>query len=166
LDLNNPKDLEKANNTTVVIPQPNAKFVNVLKRSPEVKNILKNEYENIKKGKLERRYLNDGIKFELPSQKNYFAKSWRDKMSLFGILHNADIFDIKQKVDGSITLVISDFYDFERWLPDEKDNMIEKFIKEVNNNAYHQQKAGKLRPYMLYVPLEFSPEELREMGIK
>ena len=36
-------------------------------------------------------------------------------------------------------------------------------IKELNNNADRQQRAGKLQPYMIYIPLHFSYEELKDI---
>ncbi len=36
-------------------------------------------------------------------------------------------------------------------------------IKAINNRAYRQQKAGKLKPYMIYIPLEFKYEELKDI---
>ena len=64
---------------------------------------------------------------------------------------------------GSISLVISDFYDFEHWFPKENDDVVDKRIKELNNNADRQQRDGKLQPYMIYIPLHFSYEELKDI---
>ena len=70
---------------------------------------------------------------------------------------------MKQNPDGSITLIISDFYDFEHWFVKEQDESDMRKIKAINNRAYRQQKAGKLKPYMIYISLEFKYEELKDI---
>ena len=47
LDLNKPKDLEKAKDTVVVVPTEKSTLVKVLKRSDKIRNLVKNEYKNI-----------------------------------------------------------------------------------------------------------------------
>lgn len=161
LDLNKPKDLEKAKDTVVVIPTENSKLVKVLKRSDKLKNLLKDEYKNIVNGKYEGKYFQEGVVFEKPNYGN--LNTLNDNATLFGVLHNVDVHDMKQNSDGSITLVISDFYDFEHWFPKENDDVVDKRIKELNNNADRQQRADKLQPYMIYIPLHFSYEELKDI---
>ncbi len=73
---------------------------------------------------------------------------------------------MKKEDDGSISFVISDLFDFDYWYENENDDQINKAIKYVNNNAYRQQKASKLEPYILYVPVKFTPEEVREILYK
>ena len=73
---------------------------------------------------------------------------------------------MKKEDDGSISFVISDLFDFDYWYENENDDLKEKAIKYVNNNAYRQQKASKLEPYILYVPVKFTPEEVREILYK
>ena len=87
-------------------------------------------------------------------------------MTLFGVLHNVDIYDLKQDADDSITLIISDYFDFEHWNINKKDNLFNIGIKYVNNNANNQQNRGRLEPYILYIPIRFSQEELREQFFK
>lgn len=162
LDLNKPKDLEKAKDTVVVIPTENSKLVEVLKHSDKIRNLVKKEYKNIVNGNFEGRYLEKGLEFEKPSD-FYKTQEGRDKSTLYGVLHNVDIYDMKQNPNGSITLIISDFYDFEHWFVKEQDESDMRKIKAINNRAYRQQKAGKLKPYMIYIPLEFKYEELKDI---
>ncbi len=163
LDLNNPVDLKRANETVVVTPKETSKLVKVLKRSDKLKNLLKDEYKNIVNGKYEGKYFQEGVAFEKPKDEIPGTPSWNDKATLFGVLHNVDVHDMKQNSDGSISLVMSDFYDFEHWFPKENDTNTDKRIKELNNNADRQQRAGKLQPYMIYIQLHFSYEELKDI---
>ncbi len=161
LDLNNPVDLKRANETVVVVPKETSKLVKVLKRSDKLKSLLKDEYKNIVNGKYEGKYFQEGVTFENPNGGT--LRSLNDKATLFGVLHNVDVHDMKQNSDGSISLVMSDFYDFEHWGPKGNDGVVDKLIKGINNNADRQQRAGKLQPYMIYIPLNFSYEELKDI---
>ena len=58
---------------------------------------------------------------------------------------------------------ITDFYDFENWEINDNDSKGNRFIKIINNNAEKQQKAGELVPYVLYIPIKFTQEELEEL---
>lgn len=58
---------------------------------------------------------------------------------------------------------ITDFYDFENWEINDNDSKGNRFIKFINNNAEKQQKAGELVPYVLYIPIKFTQEELEEL---
>ena len=159
LDLNNPEDMKKAEEVTVVVPTENSKLIKVIKRSDKIKDLIKNEYQDIINDKLKDKYLDGGLEFESPSSK---TNPIHDKTTLFGVIHNADIYDIRQNED-SISLVISDFYDFDYLKINKNDNPLTKGIKIINNKAYEQQKAGKLKPYVLYIPIELMFEELKEL---
>lgn len=159
LDLNNPEDMKKAEEVTVVVPTENSKLVKVIKRSDKIKDLIKNEYQDIINDKLKDKYLDGGLEFEQPTFK---TNSKRDKSTLFGVIHNADIYDIRQNKD-SISLVISDFYDFDYLEIYKNDNPSTKEIKIINNKAYEQQKAGKLKPYVLYIPIELTYKELKKL---
>ena len=75
----------------------------------------------------------------------------------------ADIYNIRENNDGSIDLTISDLYDFENWKINDSDSNSNKFTKILNNNADAQQRAGKLTPYVLYIPVKFTQKELEEL---
>ncbi len=70
---------------------------------------------------------------------------------------------MKKEDDGSISFVISDLFDFDYWYENGNDDQINKAIKYVNNNAYRQQKANKLEPYILYIPIKFTTKELEKI---
>lgn len=159
LDLNNPEDMKKAEEVTVVVPTENSKLVKVIKRSDKIKDLIKNEYQDIINDKLKDKYLDGGLEFD-KTQLN--IRTLLDKLTLFGVIHNADIYDIRQNED-SISLVISDFYDFDYLKIYKNDDPLTKEIKRRNNRAYEQQKAGKLKPYVLYIPIELTFEELKEL---
>ncbi len=159
LDLNNPEDMKKAEEVTVVVPTENSKLVKVIKRSDKIKDLIKNEYQDIINDKLKDKYLDGGLEFD-KTQLN--IRTLPDKLTLFGVIHNADIYDIRQNED-SISLVISDFYDFDYLKIYKNDDPLTKEIKRRNNRAYEQQKTGKLKPYVLYIPIELTFEELKEL---
>ncbi len=159
LDLNNPEDMKKAEEVTVVVPTENSKLVKVIKRSDKIKDLIKNKYQDIINDKLKDKYLDGGLEFD-KTQLN--IRTISDKFTLFGVIHNADIYDIRQNED-SISLVISDFYDFDYLKIYKNDETLTKGIKIINNRAYEQQKAGKLKPYVLYIPIELTFEELKEL---
>ena len=159
LDLNNPEDMKKAEEVTVVVPTENSKLVKVIKRSDKIKDLIKNEYQDIINEKLKDKYLDGGLEFD-KTQLN--IRTLPDKLTLFGVIHNADIYDIRQNED-SISLVISDFYDFDYLKIYKNDDPLTKEIKRRNNRAYEQQKTGKLKPYVLYIPIELTFEELKEL---
>ena len=160
IDANNPHNIEVFKNTTVVVPEPNSKLIEVIKRSEKIKSLIKDEYENIVNGKYKNKYLENGLAFEIPNSE---SDSWLDEMNLFGVLHNMDIFDIKRTNNRSIEFVISDFYDFEYWSIQKDDDFKNMVIKKINNNANSQQSKGRLKPYVLYIPIEIKYEELKDI---
>ena len=143
-----------------VVPEPNSKLIEVIKRSEKIKSLIKDEYENIVNGKYKNKYLENGLAFEIPNSE---SDSWLDEMNLFGVLHNMDIFDIKRTNNRSIEFVISDFYDFEYWSIQKDDDFKNMVIKKINNNANSQQSKGRLKPYVLYIPIEIKYEELKDI---
>ena len=147
----------------VVIPRDNSKLVELIKKSDEMKAILKRENDNILDGKYKNKYLPGGVEFKMPPGRNLNNEQWRDQATLFGVIHNADIYNIRENNDGSIDLTISDFYDFENWKINDSDSNSNKFIKFLNNNADAQQKAGELTPYVLYIPVKFTQNEFEEL---
>lgn len=147
----------------VVIPRDNSKLVELIKKSDEMKAILKRENDNILDGKYKNEYLPGGVEFKMPPSRNLNNEQWKDQLTLFGVIHNADIYNIRENSDGSIDLTISDFYDFENWKINDSDSNSNKFIKFLNNNADAQQRAGELTPYVLYIPIKFTQKELEKL---
>lgn len=166
LDLNKPENKVFVKNIRVVIPNQNSKLIELIKKSDEIKNILKKENENIELGVYENKYFKSGVEFKKPTHKDISSKSWTDKATLFGVIHNADIFDMKQNEKGGIDFVITDFYDFESWDFNKNYNAEDWGIKNLNNNAYWQQETGHLMPYVLYIPIEYSIDEIWDILMK
>lgn len=163
VDLSKVENEAAVKNIRVVIPKNNSKIKKLIKDSEEIKQLLKHEDKNIEKGMYENKYFKNGIEFKCPIDQDINSKVWRDKATLFGVLHNVDVFGLKQYPDGTVTFTITDFYDFENWSLKENDSVTLKFIKYINNNAYRQQKYGKLVPYVIYIPIEFSLSEIYDI---
>ena len=80
-------------------------------------------------------------------------------MVITGVIHNADIYNMQKYSKGEIAFVIVDFYDFQSWNID-KISFKNILTKYINDNAYWQQEAKQLVPYVLYIPIEFSFKEV------
>lgn len=160
IDIKNPKNKERIENVRVIVPRENSKLVELIKNSDEIKNIIKKEEKNIESELYKNKYYPNGVRFEKPDVSDKSLKVKIDKTTLFGILHNADIYNMQKYSKGEIAFVIVDFYDFANWHFDKYDNTYNKIIKYVNNNAYWQQEAKQLVPYVLYIPIEFSFREV------
>jgi len=156
----NINDKAKINNTMVVTPTQESLLTQNILNSNQIKNIIKNEYENIINGKYEGKLLEGKISFDKPNISDIYKNP--DKVNLFGVIHNADIYDLKQNDDGSISFVVLDYYDFEHWGHKMEQGLKETVIKYVNNNADKQQKAGFLNPYILYIPIKIPGNELKK----
>lgn len=163
IDLNSEGRKNLFKDVRVVIPRDNSKLVELIKKSDEMKAILKRENDNILDGKYKNEYLPRGVEFKMPPGRNLGDEQWRNKLTLFGVMHNADIYNIRENSDGSINLTISDFYDFENWKINDKESFFNWVIKNINNNADAQQKAGELVPYVLYIPIKFTQKELEKL---
>lgn len=163
VDLSNSGIKNLFKDVRVIIPREDSKLVELIKKSDEMKEILKREKDSILEGKYKNKYLPGGVEFKMPSGRDLQDEQWRDKTTLFGVIHNADIFDIRENNDGSLNLIIIDLYDFENWVINDSDSKVDKFIKILNNNADAQQKAGELVPYVLYIPIILTQEEFEEL---
>lgn len=148
--LENKKIIE---NTTVVIPQPDSPLVQMVKESKVTKELINKYYKILSQEKTE---INTSTIYNDTS--NIF------ETNLFGVLNKVDIRDMKLNKDGSLTFYISDFYDFDYIdTTGKKENYGHKIFSEINNKAYYQQKANKLKPYMIYIPVTISKEELKNI---
>ena len=147
----------------VVIPKDNAELTQKILRSDELKEFINKNYDKLKSGQV----VNGSIEYKKPeirSVKDFINKT--DEIGRFTVLHNADIVDAKMAPDGTVTMTILDFYDFSR-MPQNGDILedgsvvnkgnIDNAISVINNNAYNQQKLGKLKPYVVYKTVRFKP---------
>lgn len=147
----------------VVVPTEDSKLVELIKNSDEIQEILKREKDNILEGKYKNKYLPNGVEFAMPNGKDFLEGQFNDKSTLFGVIHNADIYDISSSKDGNIQFVITDFYDYDNWKFSEKDSIKSRYIKILNNSAYIQQKSGELVPYVLYIPITIMQNEFEDI---
>ena len=163
MDVNSQGNKAIFEKTDVILPQENSRIVTLIKKSDIIKNFVVNNYENIKSGKLMGELV-EGIKFDAPTFKELINPiKYSDKMTLFLVLHSADIYDIKQNSDGSVSFKICDFYDFDYLNTKSTDSLKTKVVNRINNNAFHQQAANKLKPYIIYIPVTISQKELEKM---
>ena len=147
----------------VVIPRDNSKLVELIKNSDEIQEILKREKDNILEGKYKNKYLPGGVEFKMPQSKDILKGQFNNKATLFGVIHNADIYDISSTQDRNVHFVITDFYDYDNWKFDEQDSIRSRYVKILNNSAYIQQKADQLMPYVLYIPIKIMRDEYKNI---
>lgn len=159
IDIKNPKNKERIENVRVIVPRENSKLVKLIKNSDEIKNIIKKEEKNIESELYKNKYYPNGVRFDLSKKIENSSQSWTDKVTLFGVIHNADIYNMQKYSKGEIAFVIVDFYDFQSWNMD-KISFKNILTKYINDNAYWQQEAKQLVPYVLYIPIEFSFKEV------
>ena len=164
MDVNSQENKATFEKTDVILPQENSRIVTLIKKSDIIKNFVVNNYENIKSGKLKGELIQGGIKFDAPTYKELINPiKYSDKMTLFLVLHSVDVYDIKQNSDGSVSFKICDFYDFDYLNTKLTDSLKTKAVNRINNNAFHQQAAKKLKPYVIYIPVTISQKELEKM---
>ena len=152
IDANNPNNIEVFKNTTVVVPRENSPIVQLIKKSPITKKMIIDNYENIVNNK---KTVNISTTFSS-------GDSISETM-LFSILNKVDIKNMKQNSDGSISFIISDFYDFDYLKHNKGENFVYKNIVDANNRAASQQEKRRLKPYILYIPVVLTKEELLEI---
>ena len=152
IDANNPHNIEVFKNTTVVVPKENSPVVQLIKISPITKKMIIDNYKNIVNNK---KTVNTSLTFS-------YGDSISEKM-LFGILNKVDIKNMKQNSDGSISFTISDFYDFDYMKHRKGESFGYSFIVDANNRAVRQQEKMRLKPYVLYIPIVLTKEELNEL---
>ena len=99
----------------------------------------------------------------MPQSKDILKGQFNNKATLFGVIHNADIYDISITQDGNVHFVITDFYDYDNWKFDEQDSIRSRYVKILNNSAYIQQKADQLMPYVLYIPIKIMRDEYKNI---
>ena len=152
IDANNPNNIEVFKDTTVVVPRENSPVVQLIKISPITKKIIIDNYKNIVNNK---KTVNTSVTFS-------FERS-NVAMNLFGTLNKVDIKNMKQNSDGSISFIISDFYDFDYMKHRKGEGLKYSIIVEANNRAASQQEKRRLKPYVLYIPVVLKKEELKEL---
>lgn len=160
LNMDNINDQIKINNTLVVVPTNQSLLAQNIINSNPIKKLINNEFKNIINGKYKGKVLEGKIIFDKPELLDLFKNP--DKVNLYGVIHNADIYDLKQNDDGSISFVVLDYYDFEHWGIKMNEGLKDTAIKYINNNADKQQKGGYLKPYILYIPIKIPTNKFKK----
>ena len=164
--INDPLD-----NVDVIVPKPDSELVQKVKRSEEIKKFIEDNRALLEAGEV----VSGSIDFEKPQfdMKNNedlksFAYRKNEETGRFAAIHYADIVDARMNKDGTVTMKLVDYYDFNHL--DEKKYNLFKIMQEIekngisktaknilnnsfnviNNRAYEQQKLGKLKPYAIY----------------
>ena len=152
IDANHPNNIELFKNTTVVVPKENSPIVQLIKISPITKKMIVDNYKNIVNNK---KTVNTSITF--PFERSNVA------MNLFGTLNKVDIKNMRHNSDGSISFIISDFYDFDYIKHHKGEGFWYSNMVDANNRAVNQQSKKRLKPYVLYIPIVLTKEELNEL---
>ena len=166
LDINNPADYEKIQNTKVVMPKEGSALYNHAKNSDTTKQWIAQNYE---------KYKNGTIKPEDQHIQYPGALLNNSKRALFGTIHNAEMNKSKLNPDGSFTVWPDDGYDFDKLnkipldltkirnkndLKTSWQNFKHNRFVPVNNRAYEQQQKGQLENYILSMPITYTKEEV------
>ena len=159
---NSKENSAEINDIRVIVPNENSELIKFIKKSDEIKDILKKEANNIENGLYKDKYFKNGIEFKKPVSNDYLSEHWNEKATLFGVLHNVDIYDMKQNAFGDTSFIITDFYDFDNWNL-RNQNYENWLVESLNNNAYWQQETDNLMPYILYIPVKISKKEKQEL---
>ncbi len=138
-------------NTMVVIPRENSPIVKKLKNAKETKRLIRKYAEELSDE-------NTSIRTSVIYTEGLF--------DLYGTLKKADIENLHKNKDGSIEFTVVDYYDFEYLNMQSTDKLKIKAANHINNNAFYQQAAKKLKPYVIYIPVKIPKEEADEILIK
>ena len=165
LDINNLETLEQIKNTKIVTPKEQSRLYKSIKNTEVFDKWISENYEKIKQG--------DGSyqqSIEFPFEG--IEKS-KDVRNASGTIHRADVKNARMNEDGSMTVNLQDWYNFEKWKYREinsQGNMpkdaIYNSVTFANNRAYDQQNAGQLEPYLIDMPVHITREELVELEKK
>ncbi len=165
IDPNSPDAYNKLKDVDVVIPKIGSSLHTLVKNSPETQKWVIEHYKDLQNNKS----LDGHIEFK-PAIVN------EDKRALFGAIHNAELNNVKLNTNGSTSAFVNDLHDYELMKmenPLEKENVKDFFktlLKDafvpVNNNAYQQQEAKKLKNYLLSDYVYYSKEELDKLRKK
>lgn len=135
----------------VVIPRENSPIVKKLKNAKETKRVIRKYAEELSDE-------NTSIRTSVIYTEGLF--------DLYGTLKKADIENLHKNKDGSIEFTVVDYYDFEYLNTQSTDKLKTKAANYINNKAFYQQSAKKLKPYVIYIPVKIPKEEADEILIK
>ena len=166
LDVNNPKDYQTLQNSSVVVPKVDSDLYKYVKNSEKTKQWVADNYDKLENKTIE----NKDKHITYPA-----AIMNPEKRALNLTIQNADLTTSKVNKDKSMQVGLNDVYDFKGMQKDMEDTVdIVELVKQVvyndtadiNNRAYSQQEKGQLEPYGLSMPIYYTPEEIEEMKKK
>ena len=166
LDVNNPKDYQTLQNSSVVIPKVDSDLYKHAKNSETTKQWVADNYDKFENKTIE----NKDKHITYPA-----AIKDSEKRALYLTIHNADLTTSKVNKDKSMQVGLGDISDYsEIQKQDLKTlnpvklvkNIGKNLITDINNRAYSQQEKGQLEPYGLSMPIYYTPEEIEEMKKK
>lgn len=166
LDVNNPKDYQTLQNSSVVIPKVDSDLYKYAKNSEKTKQWVADNYDKFENKTIE----NKDKHITYPA-----SVAFPSKRALNLTIQNADLTTSKVNKDKSMQVGLNDVYDFKGMQKDMEDTVnIFELVKQavyngtadINNRAYSQQEKGQLEPYGLSMPIYYTPEEIEEMKKK
>ena len=157
LDVNASDINEQLKNKKIVVPKETSRLYQYAKNSETLEKWILDNYDKIQKGEI----YDDRITF--PLKWNQVANS--QNRGMYTTIHNANMKNMKVNPDGSISGRLVDPYNFEKWQYDNSFNL-KNIITHINNAAYKQQKANKLEPYFIDMPISISKDEFNKIKTK
>lgn len=166
LDVNNPKDYQTLQNSSVVVPKVDSDLYKYAKNSEKTKQWVADNYDKLENKTIE----NKDKHITYPA-----SVAFPSKRALNLTIQNADLTTSKVNKDKSMNVRLDDIYDFSEMKKQHTNthnpiNMGKQawhnVISDINNRAYSQQEKGQLEPYGLSMPIYYTPEEIEEMKKK
>lgn len=166
LDVNNPKDYQTLQNSSVVVPKIDSDLYKYVKNSEKTKQWVADNYDKLENKTIE----NKDKHITYPA-----SVAFPSKRALNLTIQNADLTTSKVNKDKSMNVRLDDIYDFSEMKKQHTNthnpiNMGKQawhnVISDINNRAYSQQEKGQLEPYGLSMPIYYTPEEIEEMKKK
>ncbi len=163
LDVNNPKDYQTLQNSSVVVPKVGSDLYKYAKNSEKTKQWVADNYDKFENKTIE----NKDKHITYPA-----AIKDSEKRALYLTINNADLTTSKVNKDKSMQVGLGDISDYsEIQKQDLKTlnpvklvkNIGKNLITDINNRAYAQQEKGQIEPYALSIPVHYTPKEIEEI---
>ena len=124
--------------TDVVIVQHGSQLFEEVITSREFMSFMKDNYSKIIHNELKNKVIQ--LNFDVTPTLNL-------------TIGKSIIYSPKSDNLGNISTTLVDYYDFEKIKTDKNSNLLTRLITPINNNAYIQQKSGKLTNYIIIIPI-------------
>jgi len=147
-------------NSYIITPTTNSVLYKQIVNSDTMRDYILKKYNEIINGNFNKNRI-DSIVFDNPKKNNIKNDNLLSDLSLYLILHNVDVFNFYIKENDDIYFEIIDDYNFE--LLEKKNDYFEDLYIQINNNAYYQQQAGELIPYIIRIPIIIPQEKFKNI---